>query len=162
MATPPFFEPITIGPLGCLYADGGLTSNNPVWVVVEEARREWPEDSLGCLVSLGTGKLQTKGIGTSQAALLQSCSEIVLDTEATARLFVKEYRPLAQQGRYYRFNVEQGMQDMGLDEYSAHMIDKIDAATDLYLADNEENLGKCAAMLKFPTHPTKREQTLWF
>jgi hypothetical protein len=142
-----------------VYADGVLRNNNPVWVVVEETRREWPENSLGCLVSLGTGKLQTRGIGTSQAELLQTCSEIVLDTEETARLFVKEYRPLAQQGRYYRFNVEQGMQDIGLDEFSAKILDRINAATDGYLDDNEEDLGKCASMLKFPTHPTRREHS---
>lgn len=150
MALPPFFGPITIGSVQRVYADGSLLSSNPIWSAVDEARREFPDGSLACLVSLGTGQLHTRSLEASMTDAYQVCAKIGADAEATARLFLKQNAGLAQEHRYYRFNVEQGLQDVELDEFSPFTVDLIDAATLQYLADREEDLVNCVAMLKSP------------
>ena len=157
MAMPPFFEPITIGMLGSVYVDGLVRNNNPVRVAVEEIRREFPIDALACLVSLEAGKLRTEALGTSMTEIHHACAAIATDTETSARLFLKEYKPLVEQGRYYRFNVEQGLQDIGVNEFAPAIVDRVDAVTSDYLAAREDDISRYAHLLKSPTLPTKRK-----
>ncbi|KAF2018301.1 hypothetical protein BU24DRAFT_491285 [Aaosphaeria arxii CBS 175.79] len=156
MAMPPFFDPVTIGGLGAVFADGAVKNNNPIWVAVEEVRKEYPEDAIACLVSLGAGKLRTQGLGSSMRDLHRACVDIARDTEEAARLFLSEYKPLAEQGRYFRFNVEQGLQDVGVNEFPSSVVDLIDAATADYLGMQQDDLNRCIEMLKLPTIPSRR------
>ncbi|KAF2018299.1 FabD/lysophospholipase-like protein [Aaosphaeria arxii CBS 175.79] len=142
-AAPLYFEPISIGPLGSVFADGGMKNNNPVWVLYEEARNEWPDAEIACIVSIGTGKPETKQLGTGLQEVMESCVSIAAETEETARLFRSAHKAL--QGRYFRFNVEQGLQGIALDEWTH--FDRMDAATQQYLTDIADDLGACAAIL---------------
>lgn len=56
---------------------------------------------------------------------MESCVSIATETEDTARLFRKIHEDL--QSRYFRFNVEQGLQGIGLDKWI--YMDLMDAAT---------------------------------
>jgi predicted acylesterase/phospholipase RssA len=51
-----FFDPIQIGHQ--LFVDGATGMNNPVEIVLEEARSIWPNAiaRIQCIVSIGTGK----------------------------------------------------------------------------------------------------------
>ncbi|KAK9258491.1 acyl transferase/acyl hydrolase/lysophospholipase [Lipomyces tetrasporus] len=143
-AAPLYFDPISIGSLGSIYADGGMGNNNPVWALYNEVRREWSEAQIACLVSIGTGKLETMGLGSGLQEVLRACVDIATETEKTAQQFLA-HSDMAKQGRYFRFNVEQGMQGVGLEECK-HM-DKMDAATQGYLNNHNDELGLCAAKL---------------
>jgi predicted acylesterase/phospholipase RssA len=144
-AAPLYFDPISIGPLGSVFADGGMRNNNPVWALYNEVRAEWPYNDILCLVSIGTGKPEVKGVGSGLQEVLESCAAIATETEETARLFFKVHGDMAKDGRYFRFNVDQGMQGIGLEEWV--YMDKMDASTQEYLDDHNEEIGLCAAKL---------------
>jgi predicted acylesterase/phospholipase RssA len=63
-----FFEPVTVGPRGRKFVDGGLGANNPVEQIWNEAQNIWCtgelelHDLLQCFVSVGTGNPRTKPI----------------------------------------------------------------------------------------------------
>ena len=56
---------------------------------------------------------------------------VATDTEHTAETFSSEHRTLAKQGQYFRFNVQEGLEHIGLEEHE-HMA-KIVAATRRYV-----------------------------
>jgi predicted acylesterase/phospholipase RssA len=142
-AAPLYFAPISIGPLGSIYADGGMKNNNPVWVLYNEVHNEWPDAEIACIVSVGTGIPETRPLGNGLREVMESCVAIAVETEDTARLFRTAHKNL--EGRYFRFNVEQGLQGIALDEWNH--FDRMDAATQLYLSDMSDQLGLCAAKL---------------
>lgn len=134
-----FFAPITIGPLGSIYTDGGIRNNNPIFAMVEQVEQEWPDDFIACVVSLGTGKMETKGLGSDLKSVIVACTDIVTDTEQTAERFKASHRRLIEDGRYFRLNVDQGMQGIGLEDNNKMNITA--AATDSYLDERTEELG---------------------
>ena len=142
-AAPLYFNPISIGPLGSIYADGGMKNNNPAWVLFNEIRSEWPHSEIACFVSIWTGKPEMKPLGTGLQEVMDSCVAIATETEDTARLFKTARKDL--EGRYFRFNVEQGLQGIGLDEWNH--FDRMDAATQEYLNDLSDELGNCVERL---------------
>jgi hypothetical protein len=64
-----------------------MKNNNPVWVLFNEVRNEWPHFEIACLVSIGTGKPETKPLGTGLQEVMESCVAITTETEDTARFF---------------------------------------------------------------------------
>ena len=41
----------------CRFQDGASTANNPAALAIQEARSLWPESSIDCLVSIGSGNI---------------------------------------------------------------------------------------------------------
>ena len=134
-AAPLFFDPITIGTLGSICADGGLRHNNPIRELVQEARDIWGvEYPTSCIVSIGTGYPAIKRLGKSAGSVIRACVDIATDTEQTAQNFAQENTELLKNS-YYRFNVQQGLQDYSLDECSQAQIGKLTDITSSYLND---------------------------
>ncbi|RSL50068.1 hypothetical protein CEP54_012104 [Fusarium duplospermum] len=148
-----FFDPVTIGDMK--YVDGGLGANNPVREVADEARCimsrgiEDLKPLVKCFISIGTGNPGMKSISDN---LLQFVSttlvNIATDTEETAHRFALEWQGLSDADRYFRFNVEQGLQDVELSEYRES--GKIKTSTQLYLegVGRERLVEKCVENLK--------------
>jgi len=112
-----FFDPIKIGPYDEEFVDGATGSNNPARELWAEAMDMWPSESkVKCLVSIGTGQPSLKPFGESLLDIAKTLSEIATDTEYTAELFSKEHRDLAQSKCYFRFNVEKGLENVGLED----------------------------------------------
>jgi predicted acylesterase/phospholipase RssA len=133
-----FFEPVTIGPRGRKFVDGGLGANNPVEQMWNEAQDIWcpGEIELGevlkCFVSIGTGDPGRKPIAKKFLKFFSdTLVDIATQTEDTAKLFVERHRRLYEGKRYFRFNVQQGLQEVGLEEYKKSAL--IDAATTEYM-----------------------------
>lgn len=144
-----FFEPATIGPRGRKFVDGGLGANNPVEQIWNEAQNIWCSgevelrDLLKCFVSLGTGNPGRKLIAEGAMKFFsETLVGIATQTEDTAKVFIERHRNLYVAKRYFRFNVQQGLQDVGLEEYKKEAL--IDAATAEYM-DSQET--KSAAQL---------------
>jgi hypothetical protein len=57
--------------------------------------------------------------------------QIATETEATERKFIARWARHFDEKRYFRFNVEQGLQNIGLEEYKKK--GAIEAAADGYL-----------------------------
>jgi predicted acylesterase/phospholipase RssA len=128
-AAPTFFDPIEIGTSPVCYIDAGLGFNNPAEEAFSEIHERWPNRSIGVFVSLGTGKeegISVKRSGSSlfgiraQAKLVSSL--VQMTTSATRvhdqmwRRF-SNYRPGNNDRIYFRFNVDEGLNKIGLQEW---------------------------------------------
>lgn len=151
-----FFEPVTIGPRGRRFVDGALGANNPTDQLWNEAQNVWCQDEnnelsalLKCFVSIGTGNPGIKPIaGGSLKFFSETLVSIATQTEDTAKVFATRHRLLYETKRYFRFNVQQGLQNVGLEEYKKAGL--IDAATAEYMDGQEVKsaVRECAVNLK--------------
>lgn len=80
----------------------------------------WGADALGrklrCLVSIGTGVPSLKQVRDDVLGITETLKDLATETEKTARRFHKDKSHLDDEGRYYRFNVDRGLEDVGLEE----------------------------------------------
>jgi len=129
------FDPITIGDFQEGFMDGATGANNPVYELWNEAQDIWPsislEDKVNCLVSIGTGVPSLKPFGDDLVGIGQSLLTIATETEKIAERFCRDKARLDNEGRYYRFNVIKGLEDIGLEDSSRK--NAIIAATDRYV-----------------------------
>ena len=145
-AAPLFFDSIEID--GVRFSDGGLRNNNPIKAVRNELRAEFPKHPAGCIVSIGTGVHRTQSLGKTLIAIANSCADIATDVE-TAHQEFKRDECGAQgpfRGKYFRFNVDQGLQNIKLHEWKR--MGKIDSSTRHYLKTNDNEVEKCIECLK--------------
>jgi hypothetical protein len=136
--------------------NGALGANNPVEQLWNEAQTIWCRDKeveltalLKCFVSIGTGNPGRKAIAEGSLEFFsETLLGIATQTEDIAKIFVERHRRLYESRRYFRFNVQQGLQDVGLEEYKAAAL--IDAATAEYMDGQEIKSAaqECAGNLK--------------
>ncbi|KAJ5888167.1 FabD/lysophospholipase-like protein [Penicillium taxi] len=131
-----FFEPVSIG--ARRFADGGLGANNPVDEVEGEASDIWCEDTgdlkpqVKCFISIGTGNPGKKAMEDNLLKFVsKTLPELATQTEYTEKRFIAKWREHYDSKRYFRFNVDQGLQDVGLAEYQEQGL--IESATEGYL-----------------------------
>lgn len=142
-AAPGFFERIFI----CdeEFRDGATGANNPIQVLMSEARNIWGtgerwrlEDNLQCLVSVGTGIPSLEQFGNTPVAVAKSLIAIATDCENDHEEFISMHPEMCREGEarlYYRFSVPRGMGDIGLE--SAEKIGIIKATTRHYVRHPE-------------------------
>ena len=146
-----FFEPVTIGVRR--YVDGALGCNNPIRYIWREAQNIWCPDHgqlepmVKCLVSIGTGNCGLTSVGEGVQSFLHTLKSIATESEITAADSLSQHRGLLDRERYFRYNVEQGLQGVGLQEYRKQAL--VEAATISYLKNEvqKRNLRKCAENL---------------
>jgi len=130
-----FFDPITISDFGEGFVDGATGANNPVYEVWNEAQDIWPLGSLEarvqCLVSIGTGVPSLRPFADDLVNIGRSLLAIAMETEKTAERFNRDKSALDNKGSYYRFNVLQGLEDVGLEDSTRK--NTVIAATDRYV-----------------------------
>jgi predicted acylesterase/phospholipase RssA len=130
-----FFEPIAIGPFDEEFVDGALGENNPIYMLWDQARVVWGEEelqrNLSCLVSLGTGMPSLMPVRDDALGIWATLKSLATETERTAQRFHNHHSRLDDEGRYYRFNVDRGLEDIGLEKSKKK--NKIAAATGYYL-----------------------------
>jgi hypothetical protein len=110
-----FFESVNIGDRS--FDDGGLGANNPVDEVEGEASNIWCSETgdlkplVKCFISIGTGNPGKKAFEDSVIKFLgQTVVEIATETENTEKRFITRWAKHFDEKRYFRFNVEQGLQ----------------------------------------------------
>ena len=115
-----------------------MGANNPVEEVEGEASDLWcPETGdlkplVKCFVSIGTGNPGKKAVEDHLLGFLsKTLKDIATETEDTEKRFIARWRKHFDQKRYFRLNVEQGLQDVGLAEYEEQ--GRIEQATAEYL-----------------------------
>jgi hypothetical protein len=135
-----FFNPVSIGERS--FADGGLGANNPVDEVEGEAINIWCAETgdlkplVKCFISIGTGNPGKKAFEDSMAKFLsETVVEIATETENTEKRFIAKWAKHFDEKRYFRFNVEQGLQNIGLDEYKKK--GAMEAATEGYITHKD-------------------------
>lgn len=139
-----FFDSVKIGDQ--TYLDGGTGANNPVDHVWNEAQAFFgAEDGkidnvVGCVLSIGTGD---PGIHTFSKNALKvltgTLRRLATETEKTERQFASTHSYLTvSTPRYFRFNVQQGLQTVELAEYKE--AGKIRQVTEEYMDHRNKEL----------------------
>ncbi|KXX75712.1 Kinesin light chain [Madurella mycetomatis] len=129
-----FFDPIAIGPFGEEFVDGALGANNPIHALWNQAQDVWGDQlrgSLQCIVSIGTGVPALKPVRDDVRGIWATLRELATETEKTAEHFRRDKPDLDDEGRYYRFNVDRGLEEIGLEESKKK--NEIAAATRRYV-----------------------------
>ncbi|KAF8532970.1 phospholipase, patatin family protein [Trichophaea hybrida] len=148
-AAPLFFPPVKLQKSGAIFVDGAMRLNNPIEEVINEGDRIWRGRTIGCVISIGTGWAAQTRIDSKPSKLIKACVEIALSAQNKADEFIKSRtgRELCESAKYFRFNVEQGMQNMKLDE--CRNMERMDACTMSYLKRSEVSvqIKRCARRL---------------
>ncbi|KAH6990107.1 acyl transferase/acyl hydrolase/lysophospholipase [Ilyonectria destructans] len=131
-----FFDPIQIGKFGQWFTDGATGFNNPVNQVYDEACDIWADarTNIQCIVSIGTGEPRFKTFGDDLKGLASTLVALATETQHTANMFERHHPEIT----HLRFNVRQGLQGVGIQEYKE--IPNIKSVTDRYLdTDGDAN-----------------------
>ncbi|KAJ7033029.1 hypothetical protein C8F04DRAFT_636243 [Mycena alexandri] len=139
-AAPTFFKRIKIGRGQQHFIDGGLGSNNPSKIVLDEAKRVFPDRQIGCIVSIGTGQVGIISIDRPRLSqrliptdVIEALQGIATDCEAKHEemLALFDNSP----NTYFRLNVDQGMQNIKLSEWEK--LSNVEAHTAQYMRRKE-------------------------
>src|SRR5436190_2054898 len=134
-AAPTFFTPIEIDDV--LYGDSGTGWNNPTREAIAEARNIWPNCPIGITISIGTGLGEALQLNEKSTQLSKLADVLLRNTSNSSfQLAVAEYavqcltscemvhREIAEHPEsdildrnYFRLNVPQGMDKIGLAEW---------------------------------------------
>ncbi|KAF3345645.1 hypothetical protein VdG2_06488 [Verticillium dahliae VDG2] len=147
------FDAVQIG--ARQFVDGALGANNPVKQVESEAAAIWCAETrdlkplVKCFVSIGTGNPGKVPIDDRiDKFIAKTIIRIATETETTATEFIDRWRQHHDAGRFFRFNVEQGLQGVGLAEHDKRGV--IETATGQYMdeATQESRVRRCVQNLK--------------
>ncbi|CCO35944.1 Calcium-independent phospholipase A2-gamma [Rhizoctonia solani AG-1 IB] len=123
MAHPALFKPFTIdGPPKWSFTGADLGCNNPLRYVLTEVKKVHKHQHVATVLSLGTGHIDTiqvpdtywirQSLPTAAIAAMRS---IAANTEAVAQEIARQLS--STQGMYFRLNVDQGMQSVGIEKW---------------------------------------------
>ncbi|CUA68424.1 Nephrocystin-3 [Mus musculus] [Rhizoctonia solani] len=124
MANPELFKSIEIGPFKELFVDAGVKCNNPLAHVLSEVKQIYPDREVASIVSLGAGHARTIEAPRSGWSLVHSVlptnfivttKNVATDSERVAEEMASRFREM--EGVYFRFNVDQGLQNVELAEW---------------------------------------------
>lgn len=147
-AAPTFFDPIEFKNVGVTLRDGAFRANNPIQELISEIESEFSDWRITCIVSIGTGVHADEKFGRSLSSIAKSCSKIATDTEELHRQFKeRECKPDGRfRAKYFRFNVSQGLQGVGLEEWKE--MESMWSKTYAYMRDIREELDNCVNCLR--------------
>ena len=142
-----FFDPVSIGPYGEEFIDGATESNNPIEKMLKEARRVWEDIDarMGCIVSIGTGQSPLTSWGNNALDVIGTLKHLATETEKTEHRFRMSHEGRKWSNLYFRFNVERGLEKIGLEEYQKKS--ELATATRIYL-DNYDIRRRVATFLE--------------
>ncbi|KAH8744644.1 phospholipase [Hyaloscypha finlandica] len=152
-AAPMFFHPVKFGVSDAEWCDGGIRRNNPINEALSDVDREteraWQGRVLGCVVSIGTGVVDSQKISNSVGQFLKAVLKILTDSEDTADSFLRSAfgQDLERSRRYFRFNVPHGLHTLQIDEWDE--TEKLGAVTSDYLSKYQtgNSVSLCAQAL---------------
>ncbi|XP_037110662.1 calcium-independent phospholipase A2-gamma-like isoform X1 [Syngnathus acus] len=144
-AAPGYFQEFPLG--SDLHQDGGLLINNPTALAIHESKCLWPDTPLECVVSVGTGRLETMGKSnsgtyTSLKTKINNVISSATDTEEVHAM-LDGFLPA---DTYFRFNPYVS-EDISIDDNRQEKLDLLEAEAFRYLERNEEKLRKAARIL---------------
>lgn len=93
------------------------------------------EGQVKCVVSVRTGVPSLKACKDDVFHIGETLAAIATETEQTAERFQRERQLLNSMGRYYRFNVVRGLEEIRLEETAK--VKEMAAATQQYISSQE-------------------------
>ncbi|KFY98961.1 hypothetical protein V500_01509 [Pseudogymnoascus sp. VKM F-4518 (FW-2643)] len=148
-AAPFIFSPLKKGPKGgeeC-FIDGGLGSNNPVSIVLQECRSLWPVREIKCLVSVGTGGRVPREVKNNLVSVVKKVAEMITDASKQAGEFEVNIRLTEPKvyAAYFRLDVGEAMNGVGLDEW--RMLGAISQRTRTWISSQHDPIERCAVRM---------------
>ncbi|KAM8862160.1 calcium-independent phospholipase A2-gamma-like isoform 1-T1 [Synchiropus picturatus] len=143
-AAPGYFQEFTLG--SDLHQDGGLLINNPTALAIHECKCLWPNTPLECVVSLGTGRFETAGRGSSTYTSLKTKLANVISSATNTEEVHAMLDAFLPADTYFRFNPYIS-EDISMDESRQEKLNLLQAEGLRYLERNEEKLKKIANIL---------------
>ncbi|RPA74027.1 hypothetical protein BJ508DRAFT_41320 [Ascobolus immersus RN42] len=151
-AAPGFFPTLVLP--GFTFYDGALGNNNPTAELVREATEMFENRPIGCIVSIGTGVSRSEDLGGGKSLMkvAKTCAHIATNTENAHQAFLKDHCNERADGKYankyFRFNVLDGCQGVGLEEWDKDK--QMTQATKGYLSTGEvqRDMRNCIACIK--------------
>ncbi|KAK2736278.1 hypothetical protein FQN57_000808 [Myotisia sp. PD_48] len=159
-----FFDPISISFDGLRedFVDGATGANNPIQEVWGEASEIWDFETLkynlNCLVSIGTGISSIEPFKTGLLEIGQTLARISTATEETAESFKRAHPDIDSSGRYFRFNVSNGLQEIGLEDASQK--DQIGAVTRKYM-ESRDTIKLMQSCVSFMSEKENTRSLIW-
>jgi hypothetical protein len=135
-AAPTYFSKVKIE--GSSFVDGALGANNPTEQLEDEAndilcsRKNDLTTRVACLLSIGTGRMDLNSVSDRGIVrLVEALKKEATETERTHASVLRRWHTPGQESRYFRFNVEQGLNEVKLAEFNKR--DAIQAGAFAYL-----------------------------
>ena len=132
-----FFKPIKVGRDEIEFVDAGFGYNNPCEILIEEARRQFPDREQMRVLSIGTGLGDVVTIGNTRLSIINALKKMATSSKKVAARLDHRY---GDDGQYYRLNVDQGLQDITLSDWDK--ASRISAHTRNYMTENERAIKK--------------------
>ncbi|XP_013074160.2 calcium-independent phospholipase A2-gamma-like [Biomphalaria glabrata] len=135
-AAPGYFDSFTLDE--DIHEDGGILTNNPTALAIHECRLLWPNEQFHCIVSLGTGRSESKTVSPGKVTLKQKISTLVnsaTDTESVHHTL----QDLLQPRTYFRFNPYLS-EEFSLDEIRPEKIAQMQLDSQMYTRRNSYKL----------------------
>lgn len=131
-----FFKSIQLGRDKIEFIDAGFGYNNPTEVLIKEAQKVFPGQELRVL-SIGTGLEGVVTIKDSRLSILRALKEMASESAKVAKRLENTDKDRVH---YYRFNVEQGLDDVTLSDYEK--TSTIASHTSNYLEGRDQEIQK--------------------
>jgi hypothetical protein len=135
LATSSIFDPSTSSEFEEQFFSERRIANNPTQEVWNEAQifvsPKALIENVNCLVSIGTGIPSLQPFGDDCVDIATTLKEIATENEKRAKTFHNEHWDLDVRNLYFRFNVLNGLEDIGLEVASQR--DAVISATNRYL-----------------------------
>lgn len=132
-----FFKSIKVGRDEIEFIDAGFGYNNPCEILIREAKQQFPEHEKMRVLSLGTGLGDVVTINNTRLSIIKALKKMAASSKQVAARLDKQY---GDSDQYFRFNVDQGLQDIRLSDWEK--ASRISANTHNYLMENERKISE--------------------
>ena len=141
-----FFEPFAPKAQTSTLEFGPSEFHNPIEIVYNEARSLWPEREI-ILVSIGAGAAPRNKFSGILGKIIETAQMASTGAEAIARKFEQEHTGTSVNTSLYRFNVREGLSDIGLEEYKSLKALEAESLKYLWMPDTSNHLLQCIRAL---------------
>lgn len=135
------------------YIGAGMGCNNPTAHILDEARHAFKDRYVASIISIGTGQARTIALpkpGVKQNVLRTKIAQwlqaLATDCERTAQEMASKFETYPDV--YFRFNVDQGLQDVELDAWEKIRLVVAHTRQYLLLHDNSVRADKAAIAMR--------------
>ena len=138
-----FFKSIKCGRDEIEFIDAGFGCNNPCEILLREAQSIFAGAEFGCILSIGTGIGGVVSVRATRKSILDALKAMATSSQKVAQRLNELY---SDEDVYFRFNVPRGLEDVTLSDWKE--MSNISAHTRNYLAESQNPLAKCSAILQ--------------